>query len=136
MMKLLNSKNGSSKIRGLFVLLIVIVGLFILVQYARTKIKIEDMRSTIKEETVGAKIRETWNDIIIENILSKATDLEIITPEDIQNDTWQDKLQIEINRPVPDQIEVKVSFKIATDYLVTKKVQDIQLEEKAKIYDF
>jgi hypothetical protein len=136
MMKLLNSKQGSSKIRGLFVLLIVIVGLFILVQYARTKIKIEDMRSTIKEETVGAKIRETWNDIIIENILSKATDLDIITPEDIQNDTWQDKLQIEINRPVPDQIEVKVSFKMTTDYLVTKKVQDVQLEEKAKIYDF
>jgi hypothetical protein len=136
MIQWFNSEKGSSKIRGLFVLLIVIAGLFILVQYARTKIKIEDMRSTVKEETVGAKIRETWNDIIIENILSKATDLEIITPEDIQNDTWQDKLQIEINRPVPDQIEIKVSFKLTTDYLVTKKVQDILLEEKAKIYDF
>jgi hypothetical protein len=136
MMKLLNSEKGSSKIRGLLVLLIVIAGLFILVQYARTKIKIEDMRSTVKEEAVGAKIRETWNDIIVDNILSKATDLNIITPEDIQNDTWQDKLQIEINRPVPDRIQLKVSFKLTTDYLVTKKVQDILLEESAKIYDF
>lgn len=136
MMQMMNSEKGGSKIRGLFVLLIVIIAIFILVQYVRTKIKIEDMRSTVKEEATGAKIRETWNDIIIDNILSKATDLEIITPEDVQNDTWQDKLQIEINRPLPDQIAVKVSFKVTTDFLVTKQIKNIEIEEKAKVYDF
>lgn len=136
MMQMMNSEKGASKIRGLFVLLIVIIAVFILVQYVRTKIKIEDMRSTVKEEATGAKIRETWNDIIVDNILSKATDLEIITPEDVQNDTWQDKLQIEINRPLPDQIEVKVSFKVTTDFLVTKQIKDVVIEEKAKVYDF
>lgn len=135
MMQSINSQMGGSKIRGLIVLLIVLVGLVILVQYVRVKIKIEDMRSTVKEETTGAKIRESWNDIIVENILSKATDLDIVTPEDVQNDTWQDKLQIEINRPLADQIEVRVSFKMVIDFIVTQKVQDVIIEEKAKIYD-
>jgi len=129
------SKSGGSKIRGLIILLIVLVGLVILVQYVRTRIKIEDMRSTVREETTGAKIRETWNDIIVENILTKAVDLDIITGEDIQNDTWSDKLLIEINRPLPDQIQVKVSFKITLDFIVVQKVQDVLIDERAKIYD-
>jgi hypothetical protein len=115
--------------------LIVLVGLVILVQYVRTRIKIEDMRSTVKEETTGAKIRETWNDIIIENILTKAVDLDIITGEDIQNDTWSEKLMIEIIRPLPDQIQVRVGFKIIMDFIVVQKVQDVLIEEKAKVYD-
>lgn len=135
MLQSFNSKEGGGKIRGLIILLIVIVGLVILVQYVRTKIKIEDMRSTVKTEATGAKIRETWNDIIIENILSKAAELDIITGEDIQNDTWSEKLLIEINRPLPDQIEVKVGFKITMDFIVVQKIQDVLIEEKAKIYD-
>jgi hypothetical protein len=129
------SKTGAGKIRGLIILLIVLVGLVILVQYVRTRIKIEDMRSTVKEETTGAKIRETWNDIIIENILTKAVDLDIITGEDIQNDTWSEKLMIEIIRPLPDQIQVRVGFKIIMDFIVVQKVQDVLIEEKAKVYD-
>jgi hypothetical protein len=135
MIGLLTSKKGEGHLKGIIVLLIVAMLIFVLVQWARTKIKIASMESTVKEETIGAKIRDSWDEIIIENLLREAESNGIITVDDISNDTWNEKFQIEIYRPLHDRIEITITFNITTNYIVTTKVKPVRLTHKAKIYD-
>jgi|GEM_PF-4381209 len=135
MISFFRSEKGAAALRSIIILLVILIGIFVLVQYVRTKIKIESMRSAVKEQTVGAKIRPTWNSIIEDNILREAESLGIITIEDINEGTWQDKIQIDIYRPVMDRIEVTVTFDLVTSYLITEKEQKVVITEKAVLYD-
>jgi len=135
MIGFLTSKKGEGPLKGILVLLVIAMLVFVLVQWARTKITIAKMETVVKEETVGAKIKVTWDDIIVENLLRNALKHGIITPDDIANDNWDEKFQIEILRPIVDRIQVTISFKITTDYILTKKVKRVTLTHKAKIYN-
>lgn len=135
MIGFLTSKRGEGPLKGILVLLVVAMLLFVLVQWSRTKIKIARMETVVKEETIGAKIKVSWNEVIVENLLRNALKHGIITSEDIANDNWDEKFQIEIYRPIIDRIQITISFKITTDYILTKKVKNVTLTHKAKVYN-
>ncbi len=135
MFSILRSERGEGGLKAIIILLLIVVGAYVVFQYAQTKVKVASMESVIKEEATGAKIRQSWDEIIIENILREATDNGILEPGDIESGAWEDKLVIDIYRPTRDFIEITIKFDVETNYLVTTKKETITLTEKAKIYD-
>jgi hypothetical protein len=134
MLHLFRSRKGEFRPLSVVITLFVIIALIALVQWTRTKITIESFRSEVKAQAQGAKKRVSWNEIIIEKLLREAVDLNIVTDEEVNDGTWEDKLYIDIQRPKPDYIKLVVSFKVTTNYFITKIEKEVEIEEEAKVY--
>ncbi|MBN2135251.1 MAG: hypothetical protein JW737_05935, partial [Acidobacteria bacterium] len=75
MLHLFRSRKGEFRPLSVVITLLVIIALVALVQWTRTKITVESFRSEVKAQAQGAKKRDSWNEIIIEKLLRKASDL-------------------------------------------------------------
>ena len=149
MFNYLNSKKGEVRVLSVIIVVIILIAIFILVQWSRTKVKIEAMESKVRTEARGSRGRPSWNKRIYENILKEAEDIGLIEYQDITDkalrtgvvykedpDTGEmyEAFAIEIYRPRPKKITITVYFQITTNFLLSKKVDDIEISESADIY--